>query len=72
MEKIVAEVLKPMYADKDISKEDYKWVMQKSISKILELASEKGGDKILSSRRRPKLEVLVEKYVKLRQKDGSR
>lgn len=70
MEKIVAEVLKPLYAEKDISKEDYKWVMQKSISKILILASEKGGDKILSSKRRPKLEVLVEKYVKQR-KNGS-
>ncbi len=71
MEKLVADFLKPLYAEKSISKEDYKWVMQKSIHKILELASEKGGEKILSSKRRPKLEVLVEKYVKLRQSGDS-
>ncbi|KAK9903424.1 hypothetical protein WJX75_005208 [Coccomyxa subellipsoidea] len=69
-EKFVADFLKPMYADKSISREDYKWIMQKSINKILELATAKGSDNFLSSKRKPKIEVLIEKYVQLR-KDGA-
>ena len=69
-EKFVADFLKPMYADRSISREDYKWIMQKSINKIVELATAKGSDNFLSSKRKPKIEVLIEKYVQLR-KDGA-
>lgn len=66
VEKFVADFLKPMYADKTISREDYKWIMQKSINKTLEMANAKGGEHFLSSKRKPKIEVLIEKYVQLR------
>lgn len=71
MEEFVADVLKPMYAAKSISREDYKWIMHKAINKILEMAAAKGGDTFVTSRRRPKIRDLVEKYIRLR-RDGSR
>ena len=61
----VAEVLKPLYKARQVSKEGYKLVMQKAVDKVLAHSLPRGpGEPFLSAKRKAKIEDLVHKYLK--------
>jgi hypothetical protein len=66
----VAEVLKPLYAARSISKEGYKHVMSKAIANVLAHSSLKPGEPFMGSKRRAKIRELVDKYVKKFEAEG--
>ena len=60
----VADVLKPLYASRSISKDEYKHIMAKAVANVLTHTSLKPGEPFMSSKRRGKIQDLVLKYVK--------
>lgn len=65
MRDYVAEVLKPLYASKSITKEGYKHVAQKACENVL--ANTKPpppGEAFMTPKRKAKIRELVQKYVK--------
>ena len=66
----VAEVLKPLYAARAISKEGYKHVMAKAVGNVVTHSSLTPGEPFMSSKRRRKIRDLVDKYVKRFEAEG--
>ena len=64
MTEYVKSLLKPLYAAKRISKEQFKLVVEKSANKVVEQAGEAGGVPFLSEKRQAKICALVNKYLK--------
>lgn len=61
----VKALLKPLYADKRISKEQFKLVVEKSVNRVAAQAADAGSGPFLTDKRRAKVSALVDKYVKM-------
>lgn len=66
----MADVLKPLYAARAISKDCYKHVMAKAVANVLTHSSLKPGERFMGSKRHAKIRELVEKYVKKFEAEG--
>ncbi|KAL0040091.1 hypothetical protein WJX79_005960 [Trebouxia sp. C0005] len=67
----VGELLKPRFKSNAISKEDYKWVVRKTVEKVAASATGVSGGEFLNEKRKVKINQLVEHYVSQRKHDRS-
>lgn len=67
----VGELLKPRFKSNAISKEDYKWVVRKTVEKVAASATGASGGEFLNEKRKVKINQLVEHYASQRKHDHS-
>jgi len=67
----VKALLKPLYADKRVSKEQFKLVLEKSVNRVAGQAADAGSGLFLTDKRKAKVRALVDKYLKLHAGGGA-
>ncbi|KAL3151309.1 hypothetical protein ABBQ38_013146 [Trebouxia sp. C0009 RCD-2024] len=67
----VGDLLKPRFKSNMITKEDYKWIIRKTVDKVASSSTSASGAEFLTDKRKAKIAVMVEHYVSQRKLDQS-